>query len=160
MWPALDLGVAPSTIIMDLPVPVQGWNVNSDDKKYPDNYGGTFSGPITMREAFYRSVNNAAARVLMEHVGLDESYRTLETLGISSSYINKDGSGLALGTSDISVIEMAVAYGAIGNSGVYREPVAFTKVEGQRRQYTAGCDCTFHADYQNRIQTCRKLDAA
>lgn len=127
--PALDLGVAPSTVIMDLPVPVAGWNVNSDDKKYPDNYGGTFSGPITMREAFYRSVNNAAARVLMEHVGLDDSYRALETLGISASYINKDGSGLALGTSDISVIEMAVAYGAIGNSGVYREPVAFTKVE-------------------------------
>ena len=128
--PALNMGMSPSSVILDLPIPVEGWNVNSveADKQFPNNYGGTFSGPVTMREALYRSINNAAARILLEHVGLDESYRTLETLGISSKYINKDGSGLALGTSDISVFEMAVAYGAIGNGGVYIEPVAFTKV--------------------------------
>jgi len=123
--PALNLGVAPSTVIFDLPLPVTDWNA---DPNYPSNYGGTFSGPVTMREALYRSINNAASRILMDYVTLDESYGTLERLGISASSINKDGSGLALGTSGISVFEMAVAYGAIGNSGTYYEPIAFTQV--------------------------------
>ena len=123
--PALHAGVPPTTVIFDLPLPIEGW---ISEKGYPRNYGGTFSGPVTMREALYRSINNAAARVLMEYVTLDESYRTLESLGISTSSISKDGSGLALGTSGISVFEMAVAYGAIGNSGIYTEPIAFTQV--------------------------------
>ena len=123
--PALNLGIPPTTVIYDLPLPIEGWN---SERGYPNNYGGTFSGPVTMREALYRSINNAAARILMEYVTPDESYRTLETLGISSSSINKDGSGLALGTSGISVFEMAVAFGAIGNSGTYIEPIAFTQV--------------------------------
>ena len=123
--PALNLGIPPTTVIYDLPLPIDGWN---SDKGYPSNYGGTFSGPVTMREALYRSINNAAAHVLMDYVTLDEAYRSLETMGISSSSINKDGSGMALGTSGISVFEMAVAYGAIGNSGTYSEPIAFTQV--------------------------------
>lgn len=123
--PALNKGFAPSSIILDIPTKIPGWTT---DRGYPNNYGGTFSGPITMREAMFRSVNMAAVRILMDMVTLDDSYRTLETLGISSSSINKDGSGLALGTSGITVLEMAVAYGAIGNKGTYIEPISFTKV--------------------------------
>ncbi len=123
--PALNKGIAPSTVIYDLPLPINGWD---SELGYPNNYGGTFTGHVTMREALYRSINNAAARVLLDFVGLDESYRTLETLGISTSGISKDGSGLALGTSGISALEMAVAFGAIGNSGTYMEPIAFTQV--------------------------------
>lgn len=123
--PALNMGVPPSEVILDIPVQINGWN---DGKGYPNNYGGTFSGPLTMREGMYRSVNVVASTVLADYVTLDESYRTMEALGINSSYINKDLSGLALGTSGISVLEMAVAYGAVGNNGTYREPISFTQV--------------------------------
>ena len=123
--PALNKGIPPSAIILDLPIKIPGW---TNERGYPNNYGGTFSGPITMREAMYRSVNMAAVRILTDIVSHDDSYRTLETLGITSSSINKDGSGLALGTSGITVLEMAVAYGAIGNKGTYIEPISFTRV--------------------------------
>ncbi len=123
--PALEKGMSPASIVLDLPLPIEGWNT---DEGYPDNYGGTFSGVITMREALYRSVNNAAANILLNFVNLDDSYGTIEALGIDTKSVNKDGSGLALGTSGIRVLDMAVAYGAIGNAGTYIEPIAFTKV--------------------------------
>ncbi len=124
--PALNKGVAPSAVILDIPTLIPGW---TNEQGYPNNYGGTFSGPITMREAMFRSVNMAAVRILIDIVTTDDSYRTLEALGISPSHIKKDGSGLALGTSGITVLEMAVAYGAVGNKGTYIEPISFTQVK-------------------------------
>ncbi len=123
--PALEKGMSPASIVYDLPLPIEGWNT---DTGFPSNYGGTFSGVITMREALYRSINNAAANILLSFVTLDESYGTIEALGIDTKNVNKDGSGLALGTSGIRVLDMAVAYGAIANTGTYIEPIAFTQV--------------------------------
>ena len=70
----------------------------------------------------------AAVRLLVDEVGIEESYNTLINLGIDPDYINKDGAGLALGTSGITVIDMSVAFGAIANNGVYIEPISFTQV--------------------------------
>ena len=59
-----------------------------------------------------------AARVLMENVTTDVGAQYLMNLGVDSSRISATGSGLALGTTGITPIEMAAAYGAIGNMGV------------------------------------------
>ena len=123
--PALNDGVSPATVVLDLPLPVQGW---LSERGYPSNYSGLFTGPITVRTALKRSVNMAAVRLLVDEVGLDQSYNTLVDLGIDPDYISKDGSGLALGTSGITTIDMSVAFGAVGNNGVYIEPISFTKV--------------------------------
>ena len=72
-----------------------------------------------------RSVNTAAAYALMNFVGVDRSYDYLLRLGVSPEHINKTPFGLALGSSGISCIEMAMAFGALGNGGVYRSPITF-----------------------------------
>ncbi|MEX1377588.1 MAG: PBP1A family penicillin-binding protein [Eubacteriales bacterium] len=123
--PALNNGISPASVVLDLPLPVQGW---LSERGYPSNYSGKFTGPITVRTALMRSVNMAAVRILVDEVGIEQSYNTLVDLGINPDYINKDGAGLGLGTSGITVIDMSVAFGAIGNNGVYIEPISFTKV--------------------------------
>lgn len=123
--PALNNGISPATVVLDLPLPVQGW---ISEKGYPSNYSGKFAGPITVRYALMKSVNMAAVRILVDEVGIEQSYNTLVDLGIDPDYINKDGAGLGLGTSGITTIDMAVAFGAIGNNGVYIEPISFTTV--------------------------------
>ena len=74
------------------------------------------------------SLNVAAARTLLEHVGFDNSAAYLEALGVDPSRINKTGSGLALGATGITPIEMAAAYGAVAGGGEYKEPLSFTRV--------------------------------
>ncbi len=124
--PALDLGLTPSTLIDNTSDPIEGWN---SDKGRPDNYGGgSFTGPTTMRSGLIHSYNIVAARLLLEHVGLDTSYNYLVSLGVNESHINKTGAGLALGTSGLTPLEMAGGFATIANDGEYIEPIAFTTV--------------------------------
>jgi len=124
--PAIDKGASPATVVENSPIPIEGWNT---EKGYPDNFGGGgFSGPTTLRTGLIKSLNVVAARTLLDYVGLEDSRDYLINLGIDPAHISMNGSGLALGTSGITPIEMAVAYGAIGNKGVYLQPLSFTKV--------------------------------
>ncbi len=124
--PAFDLGLSPGTPTINAPIPISGWNT---EKGYPDNYGGGgFNGMETLRRAINKSHNTATAWTLYMYVGIENSVNYLLRMGISSEHISATGSGLALGTSGISMIEMASAYGAIVNRGVYLEPLAFSAV--------------------------------
>lgn len=123
--PAVDLGLAPASIVYNLPAPIAGWNTETG---YPHIGDEKYIGPITLRRGLVSSLNVAAARVLLEYVTPAVSAKYLENLGIDPSRIHADGSGLALGTSGITPIEMAGAYGAVANGGVYLEPVSFSRV--------------------------------
>ncbi|MGI5877235.1 MAG: PBP1A family penicillin-binding protein [Christensenellales bacterium] len=123
--PALDIGYSPASILYNIPLAIEGW---ATEQGYPSNYGGGgFTGTITLRESLIESVNNSTARLLLTGVTLDEAYNYLVSLGVKSP-INKTGSGLALGTTGITPLEMAAAFGAIANNGAYSEPFSFTKV--------------------------------
>jgi len=125
--PAIDRGASPATIVWNIPAKIPGWN---SSKGYPNNYGGGgFTGPIDLRTGLEKSLNVVAARALFELVGLENSKNYLVSLGVNPSHIGEiNGSNLALGTAGITPVEMAVAFGAIGNKGVYQEPISFTKV--------------------------------
>lgn len=124
--PALDKGASPATILYNVPARIPGWGT---DKGYPSNYGGGgFSGPTTMRVGLRKSLNVVAAATLMQYVGVEDSYNYLVSMGVKST-INKDGPGLALGTSGITPIEMAGCFGTLANLGEYVEPVSFTRIE-------------------------------
>ena len=82
-----------------------------------------------MRYAMNRSHNTAAAQALMTYVGIENSVAYLLRLGVDPDHINANGSGLALGSSSLSVIELAAGFGAVGNLGEYLEPYAFTRIE-------------------------------
>lgn len=124
--PAFDMGFSPGTPVLNLPIEIKGWNSATG---YPNNFSGdTFTGVESMRVAINKSHNTAAAHVLMDNVGIENSVTYLLKLGVSADHILATGSGLALGSSGISVIELASAYGAVANKGNYLESYAFTQV--------------------------------
>ncbi|MGI6316631.1 MAG: transglycosylase domain-containing protein [Christensenellales bacterium] len=124
--PAIEKGLSPGSIIYNVPAAVTGWGTT---RGYPNNYGGgSYTGPTTLRTGINRSLNIVSARLLMDYVGVKPSAEYLAAMGIDSDAVNADGPGLALGTSGISTLELATAYGTFPNMGVYKETVAFTTV--------------------------------
>ncbi len=123
--PALDLGYSPASIVPNMDGKIDGWGT---EKGYPSGGLDSHYGPVTLRRALMSSLNVAAAHVLMDYVTPAVAAEYLYQLGATESEINVDGAGLALGTSGLTPIQMAAAYGAIANEGVYMEPLSFTKV--------------------------------
>lgn len=124
--PAIELrGMGPASVIDDAPVRY---------KKYggyqPRNYDGTYRGLITMRTALTHSVNVAAVKVLMDHVGIPDAISFASRLGISLDP-SKNGPAMALGgiNPGVTPLQMAAAYAAFANDGIYNEPVAILRVE-------------------------------
>lgn len=124
--PAIELGASPASIVYNIPVPISGWK-NSDGKDtWPKNFGGGgYTGPVTLREAMKRSQNVSAAQTLLTMVGVDRSLDFLLKLGVDRDNIDATPFGLALGSSGITPVQMAVAFGVLGNGGVYQEPISF-----------------------------------
>lgn len=124
--PAFDMGYSPGTPVLNLPIEIKGWN---SENGYPNNFSGdSFNGTESMRVALNKSHNTSTAHVLMDYVGIENSVTYLLKLGIDPDHILATGAGLALGSSGVSVIEMATAFGAVANKGVYQESYAFTQV--------------------------------
>ncbi len=126
--PAIERGLGTGSVYYDQPIKIKGWDsVNG----YPLNNNRAFSGRVTMRKAFVNSTNTSAAQALLYDVGIDNAVKTLENMGVNPKHISATGSGLALGSSGITPLEMAGAFSTIANLGTYIEPIAFTKVVDQ-----------------------------
>ncbi len=116
---AMENGYTPSTVFVDGPVEFpNGWK--------PQNYERTFLGPMTLREALERSTNIVAIK-LLQAVGTDRVINTTKRFGVQSHLENN--LSLALGTSDITLLEMVRGYSAFANGGKIPEPIAIIKVE-------------------------------
>ncbi len=116
---AMENGYTPSNIFVDEPLEFpNGWK--------PQNYERTFSGPLTLREALERSTNIVAIK-LLQAVGTDRVINTTKRFGVQSHLENN--LSLALGTSDITLLEMVRGYSAFANGGKIPEPIAIVKIE-------------------------------
>jgi penicillin-binding protein 1A len=116
---ALDKGLSPSLIMEDAPISYEnGWS--------PENYENEFRGFVTLREGFEDSINIIGVK-LLERVGVRDVIQNAEKAGITSS-LRADLS-LALGTSEVTPLEMASAYATIANMGTYVEPISILKIE-------------------------------
>lgn len=122
---AFDKGYAPETVVFDLPTEFntgcspQGTPLSSGTTCYsPTNYDGTFSGPISLRNALAQSKNIPAVKVLYLS-GMREAIITARNMGISTL---KDyqtyGLTLVLGGGEVTLLEMTSAYGVFANDGV------------------------------------------
>ena len=109
----------PATLIDDSPV---SYAVGPNGQAWkPENYDRKFRGPTTLQQAVEDSVNVVTVK-LQEQVGLNKTIEVARRFGISSPIdINLS---LALGTSDLSLIELTSAYSALANQGVWMPPVA------------------------------------
>lgn len=88
----------------------------------PVNYDKRFRGPVTVREALERSLNVPAAR-LGQAVGVGRIVEMARRLGIESDL--PPVPSLALGTAEVSPLEMAVVYATFANGGLRPTPRSF-----------------------------------
>ena len=103
---ALRSGLTPDSTVEDRPVTIGAWS--------PRNSDGRYRGTITLREAFARSSNVAAAR-LTQQVGVREVIRAARDLGISTPLPNE--ATIALGSATTSLLELTAAYAAVAADG-------------------------------------------
>jgi penicillin-binding protein 1A len=111
----------PDSIINDTPVSYpDGYETYT-----PQNYGGGFSGPITLRSALEQSRNIPAVR-LGQSVGLNRVIEVVRTLGITSPI--EPVTSLPLGSVDLTPLEMASAYATFASGGWHSETTFIVQV--------------------------------
>ena len=110
---AFQRGATPQTTVVDRPVQIGNWE--------PENHGGSFRGQITLRTAFASSVNSVAAQ-LGEAVGIPAVIDTARKLGVQSELPVVPS--LALGSGEVTLLEMTRAFAAIAANAENVEPYA------------------------------------
>jgi penicillin-binding protein 1A len=114
---ALERGLTPDTIREDKPIDVKGWK--------PENYTHEYFGPVSLTKALAMSLNTVSVRLTME-VGPQAVVRTAHRLGISSKL--EPNASIALGTSEVSVMELVSSYVPFANGGIAVAPHVIDKV--------------------------------
>jgi penicillin-binding protein 1A len=115
---ALESGLTPDSIVTDAPVRAKGWR--------PRNFDGRYKGAVTLREALARSINTVAVRLAMT-VGVRRAADTAHRLGIASEL--RPDATLALGTSEVTLLELTGAYGALASGGRLVQPHVVRRVK-------------------------------
>ncbi|WP_144823787.1 penicillin-binding protein 1A [Marinobacter piscensis] len=125
---ALESGMTPATIYNDAPIVFDdagaGWR--------PENSGGRFEGPTTLREALYRSRNLVSVRLLRD-LGISRTLDYLEQLKVPTEGMPSDLS-LALGSGHLTPMELARGLAVIANGGYDVKPYlieTITDVNGE-----------------------------
>lgn len=122
---ALEEGMGPEDTINDAPVSFKGARMGQTWS--PKNYDGMYNGEVTLRTALAKSLNAATVR-LAAHVGLDNVIASARKLGITSEL--QPYMPLALGASDVTLIEMVRAYAAF-SSGKKLELIPYERIENR-----------------------------
>jgi penicillin-binding protein 1A len=116
---AVEAGMTPDSVLIDAPFTVAGWT--------PRNYNGEYRGAVTARDALALSINTVAVR-MFQTAGRDGVVNTARRLGITSPLV--DDASLALGTSEVTPLELAGAYVPFGNGGQAVTPHLVAAVTG------------------------------
>ncbi|OQA53117.1 MAG: Penicillin-binding protein 1F [candidate division WS2 bacterium ADurb.Bin280] len=112
---------SPSFTIYDVATDFNGYQ--------PKNYDGSSHGALSIRQSLANSLNIPAVKTLAL-VGVNEALKTAKDLGITTlNEPERYGLALTLGGGEVKPIEMAGAFGAFANSGVYHQPVSILKIE-------------------------------
>jgi penicillin-binding protein 1A len=114
---ALEAGLTPETLREDGPINVKGWQ--------PENYSHEYFGPVTLTKGLALSLNTVAVRLGLE-VGPKAVVRTARRLGIASEL--QANASIALGTSEVTPLELVTAYAPFANGGVAVQPHIILKV--------------------------------
>ena len=104
---ALEHGLTPDTVRLDAPIKIKGWQ--------PENYGHEYFGPVTLTKALAMSLNTVSVRLTMEETPA-AVVRTAHRLGIASRL--EPNASIALGTSEVSMLELVGAYAPFANGGM------------------------------------------
>lgn len=114
---ALEGGLKPDSTVYDLPLSLKGWS--------PRNESGTYRGAMTLRQALTQSINTVAVRLHID-AGPRRTIEVANRLGVRSEL--RDGASLALGTSEVTLLELTNAYAAFASGGYAVEPHVIERV--------------------------------
>ncbi|MBD6620727.1 penicillin-binding protein 1A [Komarekiella sp. 'clone 1'] len=135
---AIATGKNPYDSYLDAPYVVDDYE--------PKNYGETFRGWMSMRDALTRSVNIIAVKVLID-VGFEPTIKLARDMGIKSEL--KPTYSLALGSNEVNLLELTSAYGSFATQGLH------TEVHGIRRILNRQGKVIWSSDFKSK----RALDA-
>ncbi|MEW9617196.1 transglycosylase domain-containing protein [Shinella sp. S4-D37] len=108
---ALEAGRSPLSVRNDAPVKIGKWT--------PENYDQKYRGEVTLSSALAHSLNTIAAQLVME-VGPDDVIKLARRLGIESEL--QSNASIALGTSEVTLVELTAAYAPFMNGGYKATP--------------------------------------
>ncbi|MBC7281038.1 transglycosylase domain-containing protein [Hoeflea sp.] len=114
---ALEQGRTPLSVRNDAPVRIGKWT--------PENYDGKYRGEVTLSDALTHSLNTVAAQLVME-VGPKTVVQTAHRLGIEAELLAN--ASIALGTSEVTLMELTGAYAPFMNGGYKATPHVIRRV--------------------------------
>ncbi|HLA20296.1 MAG TPA: PBP1A family penicillin-binding protein, partial [Pseudolabrys sp.] len=116
---ALERGLNPGSVREDKPIKIKGWQ--------PENYGREYYGPVTLTKALAMSLNTVSVRLTTEFTPMSV-IRTAHRLGIASKL--EPNASIALGTSEVSMLELVGAYAPFSNGGFAVVPHVIERISG------------------------------
>jgi len=114
---ALESGMKPTDTIVDEPITIDGWT--------PRNANRENLGPVTLREAFSRSINTISAKIGAQ-LGFSTIADMARRFGITTPISTYPS--MVLGSSDVRLIDMTQAFASVANKGVLVSPYAIRRV--------------------------------
>jgi penicillin-binding protein 1A len=115
---AVENGISPWDVRDDGPVDIDGWT--------PTNYGGRTYGTVTLADALAHSINTVTASLAQE-VGISSVVEAAQRCGIVSPL--EQNASLALGTSEVTPMELTTAYATFASGGLRVYPYLVTQVD-------------------------------
>jgi penicillin-binding protein 1A len=114
---ALEKGLTPNSVFNDAPVRIGNWT--------PENYEKKYNGEVTLATALAKSLNTVAAQLVM-YDGPDQVIKLAHRLGIETEL--QPNASIALGTSEVSLLELTASYAAFMNGGYKATPHVIRRV--------------------------------
>ena len=115
---AIDNGFKTTDIIYDAPIVLPA--MYGQEEWRPENYDKTFRGPVTLRKALTKSINLVAIK-LLQKISPAQVIFYAQRMGIKTPL--SPVPSLAVGTSEVKLLEITTAYGAFANGGIRHEPI-------------------------------------
>ena len=102
----LENGFSPEDLMIDKKININGWS--------PKNYKDKYLGEVSLKDAFSKSINTVAVKI-SEDIGREKVIKMAKSMGINSPILNSPS--LALGTSEVNLLELTAAYDVLANNG-------------------------------------------
>jgi penicillin-binding protein 1A len=117
---AIDNGYYPAYTLLNQKFNYNGWS--------PDNFENDYGGYMTLRQALARSINVVAGRLTISNMAPPwQVAKFAHRMGIQSSL--EAYPSIALGTSEVSPLELTSAYGTLADNGVHVDPISILRIE-------------------------------
>jgi penicillin-binding protein 1A len=131
---AIERGFSATDMLSDTPMSIK---VDAKKTWMPENFTRTYQGDVTLRNALAQSLNVPTVR-LMSKIGIEETIRYARMLGIKSPL--KAVLPLALGSSDVTLLELTSAYSVFANGGIRLDPIAILLITDSSGRVLYGND--------------------